>query len=307
MIATPGDYGEYRRVRLARGLDERVGAAWEYVKRYPDGRFALRLKRYLDRAEPLLFRVRSRSIPGLEAYLRALPDGPHAREALELITVLREEGRREALDIRMARETSARIDAVERRRRAAVESVTWWTLALIDPPLWRRSLSEAPPEFLVRFRLALPQPVCLPDDEEPGIMRCGKPIEEPFQVPGKRRRQDRVLALDVELTLARGYRLERAVLSGPALFVRTQEAQERVALDARKAEVRRAAAARFVAALTKSLFTKDLECNGGTDDSGVTLLVCDDLQLTIDPGSGRDSDAIIIERAPKPASPEGAP
>ncbi|MBW2527213.1 MAG: hypothetical protein JRI23_23730, partial [Deltaproteobacteria bacterium] len=48
MISTPGDYEDYRRIRLAPSFDERLTAAWYYVNARPDGRFADRVRAYFD-------------------------------------------------------------------------------------------------------------------------------------------------------------------------------------------------------------------------------------------------------------------
>jgi len=294
LIATPNDYADYRRVRIAETFDDRMANTWHYLKERPEGRYAGRLRKFFDRVEPVFYKVRSRNVAGLQAYLLALPDGPHAGEALELLTELKRDQRREQLDTRLAQQTGRRLDAEKKARAAATELPMWWTHQLMNEAMWDTPLAEAPPEFLVRFRLALPRPECQQDDPEPGSRRCTKTVTVGYRVRGERGRVDRSVSLDVELVLDAEWRLQRAILSGADLFTRSEEAGRGEQLDVGSPEVARAASVRFVAQLTKALFGDEMVCNGGTDDSGVTLLTCEILRVSVEPSSG--GDLILIER-----------
>jgi hypothetical protein len=302
-IATTGDYADYRRVRVAETFDARMAATWHYLKSRPEGRYAERLRKFFERAEPIYYAARSRNIEGLEAYLLALPDGPHAREAIELVTALKIARRREQVEERVARASGRRLDTDRKSRKAASEFPVWWARTLLDPQLWAKPLSEAPPQFLVRWRLALPRPECIEDEPEPGWRRCTKEVGLAYRVRGASRRVERSITLDLELVVDGDWRLRRAMVSGDDVFVRAQEAGMDRALDA---AARKEAAQRFVSALTKQLFRDALECNGGTDDRGVTTLDCEKLRIVIEPGAQGDDMWVVepIAAAEAPEAPE---
>jgi len=294
-IASPGDYADYRSVRLAETYDERMATAWYYLNHRPDGRYAERLTRYFDRAETVFYKVRGRSIAGLEAYLRVLPDGPHATEALDLLSVLRHERRREELDKRLARETGLRLDAERKSRAAAAELVQWWTTALLSPPLWAAPLSAAPSAFLVRYSLALPRPECEPDQPEPGYQYCSKTLELSYRVAGERGRVDRTITMDLNLVLDPSWRLSSATLSGPGLIVRAEEARRGRLLEHDDDELATGATERLIAALMLALLSDDIECTGGIEPSGMTVLECGLLRLSLAPGRAGDEDVVWIQ------------
>jgi hypothetical protein len=302
-IASSGDYADYRAVRVAEGVDNRVAAAWEYLKARPDGRYASRLKSYFDKAEPIFFNVRSRSIKGLEAYLRALPDGPHAREALRLLGVMREERDREDITIRMVDATGRKLDTERAKREEARALLLWWIDSFMTPSLWAAPLSDAPGAFLVRYQLSLPEPVCA---RHPSVMnrrKCIKPFERSFKVAaaGKSGLDDRMVAFELEVELDEDWRLTQAILTGRGMLLATEEARSGKALPDTP-DVRRAAAAAFVAKLTAAMFDREVACNGGTEASGKTALECEGLRLSIEPGAPGVDDVIWIERigAPPP-------
>ena len=128
---------------------------------------------------------------------------------------------------------------------------------------------------------------------------------------GKKGRRERRITLRIELVLDDDWRLRRAILSGKDLFLRSEEARRERELVA-SARVERRAAERFVALVTKRLLSRELICNGGSDDDGVTTLDCEGLQLMVRPGFGAEEDLVIIEPAPSrapdaPPKPEPPP
>jgi hypothetical protein len=294
-IASPGDYADYRSVRLAETYDERMATAWYYLQHRPDGRYAKRLTRYFDRAEEVFYKVRGRTIGGLEAYLRVLPDGPHAAEALDLLSVLRYERRREELDKRVARQTGLRLDAERKNRAAAAEIVQWWATALLRQSLWDAPLSAAPAPFLVRYSLALPRPECERDQPEPGYQYCTKTVELTYRVAGERGRVDRSVTMDLDLVLDPSWRLSAVTLSGPGLIVRADEARRGRLLDDEDVEVVSAATERLLNALMLALVSDDVECTGGIEPSGMTVLECGRLRLSLAPGRAGDEDVLWIQ------------
>jgi hypothetical protein len=289
---------------VANSYDERMASAWDYLKRRPDGRYAARLRRFVKRAEPVYFEVRQSTIAGLEAYLRSLPDGPHAAEALERLTTLRFERRREALDRREALATGLRLD-LERTQRAEVSSeLDQWLALLVRPSLWRRPLSQAPDALLLRYSLALPKPRCTRDDPEQGLTTCRKRLRRGFRVVDDGARVERTLAIELQMVLDASWKPRRATLIGPAMLVRRAEARAIAALDDDDATVHAEVTRDYLADVTEQLFRMELECNGGTDDSGVTTLVCDGVTLTIWPGGPGGDDVVAFAAPAAPAAGE---
>jgi hypothetical protein len=159
-IASTSDYADYRSVRLADSYDARMAASHHYLEQHPDGRYSDRVKRFFDRTEPVFYKARRRNIDGLRAYLKALPHGPHAKEALALLMTFQNEERRREIEGRSVGNSAERNAAEGAGRRAAADVLMWWVQALSQPALWRDSFDRAPPELLARYRVALPQPIC---------------------------------------------------------------------------------------------------------------------------------------------------
>jgi len=305
-IASPSDYADYRRVRVANDIDERMAATWYYLEHRPDGPYRERLQRYFDKAEPVFFKVRRRSLKGLEAYLRALPDGPHASAALEELMTRRNDARREELALRLARVAGLRLDRERKKRKRASELLGWWLTSLLDEALWDRPLSQAPTEFVVRYRLALPRPVCEPDVDEPDHRRCYKSVARDFRVAADGKRVERRIAFDVELELDESWHLQRASIAGGGLFVATAEARTQRAIDERDEGGVASAAADFVGRLSAELAAGEVACNGGTNADGATLLDCEGLRLVVEPGRGGGDDILLVERV-SPTEPGAEP
>jgi hypothetical protein len=304
-IASSCDYADYRRVRLGETLEDRLGAAFDYLDERPDGRYADVVKRWFDRAEPVYYAVRRSSAAGLEAYLRALPRGPHADEALARLGNLRDESRREEV---VVRQTGQRLDMDKEQRAAATELLAAWVLPFAEPAAWRGKFSEAPGELLARWEVALPGPVCDVHPEYDGWQRCAKAVSQSYRVAGVKggRRVEREVSFLVSLDLADTFQLRTVTISGPAILVRTQEAKGGKELDDEDDAVRTAAARDFATRLTEALFARELVCNGGSDESGRTQLDCEKIHLSVEPGRGGD-DVVTITRTDAPPPPPSRP
>ncbi len=306
LIASPGDYADYRRVRVAEDIDARMAATWAYLEARPDGQYSERLRRYFDKAEPVYYEVRRRSIKGLEAYLRAMPDGPHAKQALDELVASRDTARREELLTRQVRQSQRRLDYDRQKRAEAAELLLWWLSALLDDALWRAPIDQAPDAFLVRYRLSLPRPECQPHADNPDIQLCFKSVSRGFRVSGRDGLTDRTIAFDLEIDLDARWHIFKATLVGDALFVGTLEAQQQRALDADDAEVRRRAADAVINQLTEAMAVRKVACNGGSTPDGHTVLDCGRLRITFEPGQDGD-DVIYVEPVPAETPADAAP
>ena len=233
-FAAPDDYAAYRATRLGPTFEARLGAAEDYLDRFPEGAFRAPVAAYFERAEPIYFRAKQGSAAGLAAYLRALPRGPHRAEA---------EGRLAALAAaRVGREPTlaevtklgASLDRAAAERRRARAALTDWLGRLLDADLYRAPLIEAKASFIVPWSLALPSPLCAPLSREEGaettpfevegaVRRCVKLLELPYTLVGNG--TDGARQITVELTLLQNEagRPLRATLAGPDLFQRIEE------------------------------------------------------------------------------------
>jgi hypothetical protein len=295
LIATPNDYADYRRVRLAKTFDERLAAAWHYLATRPNGRYAERLRGYLEAAEPVYYKVRAQTAAGLEAYLAAMPDGPHAKEALDSLIVKRNEARREELAERATKAMLLKIEAEEKSRKGVATMVEWWVRSLLDPAPWRGTFSDAPAELLARFRLSAPSPECT---EEEGAQQCKKTIERTFRIRHEAGEKEEKLVMTIEVWLDAEYHLQKVRLSGPLLALRTSEASQGESSGGTPKEVARAWRA-LIERLNGAIMADNRICNGGEDAAEVLTLTCDDpgVSLTVAPGWQEGSDAVTIARA----------
>lgn len=299
LIASPADYADYRRVRNAETLDVRLAAAWHYLQHRPDGRYHARLRAYFDEAEPLFFAARRRNAAGLDAYLRALPDGPHAAEALSALMGLRQASRRRDLVSESLQRSGLRQQADKEAREKAADLLLAWTAELGAPALYRRPLTEAPASFLRRYRLALPEPECAPPPDALDLTECRKAVEQRFVVAQREGLpEERHIAFVVELTLDERWVPIGAHLRGAGLLLRTAEAAGGVGLDESDVAQQRLAAQQFASRLTERLFGEELTCNGGTAADGTLTLDCETLRITVVPRpGGNDSIAVQVLRA----------
>ncbi len=313
LIASPGDYADYRRVRLASTYDERMAAAWEYLQRRPDGRYYKRLRRYFKKAEPVYYKVRMRNVTGLSAYLRALPNGPHAKEALALLGVRNYERRRKPRDTQAARVTRLRLDARKTSRKSAAALLQWWVLALSEQSVWRQPWSRLPQAALIRYRLSSPAPVCEPQGDG---QVCNKPMRRHFIVTGEKGRTERTLTINMQVSLDEWYHPRGVTFAGPHMLLRSWEARGNQALDESDMGVRRNVANDLSRELVAALFRGNLICNGDTEVSGVTVLDCERLRITIRPAFDGGDDVVSLTRltdaanaavAPAAAAKEGDP
>jgi hypothetical protein len=286
LIATPDDYAAYRRVRVADTAEGRLAAAWDYLRNHPDGRYADRVRTYFEKMEPVYYKVRRRNVAGLETYLKALPDGPHADDALARLMLLTGRERRESADIRAFTATQQRLDARQKQREAAAVLVSDWVVMLLDPKLWEVPLARGPRAFVVRYELALPQPLCEPRDE--GGRRCFKAVERRYDVVTAGNRFDRSVAFEVELELDSAGRPQGVEIRGAGLFVRSEEAHDGEPIDDLDAASVRRAQRAFAERLGRDLLARDLLCSGTTDPDGRTNLDCEGLRLVLEPGPGED-------------------
>jgi hypothetical protein len=248
------------------------------------------------RAEPIYFKVRSQTEAGLVAYLAAMPNGPHAKDALDALMLKRNLARRDALMERATRAMLLQVEAEDKGRRRAASLVEWWLRALLDPAPWHGTFADAPGELLARFRLSAHVPECTVADD--GAQHCKKTIEQSYRVRGDKGEVERTLAMTIEVWLDQGYRLLRVKLTGPELALRTHEASsgEARSVDAKQSrDAWRALGERLNAAIIDD----NRICSGGEDRASVLTLRCEEPNLVVRLAAGVAGalDSLVIERA----------
>jgi hypothetical protein len=295
--APPDDYAGYRATRVAPTLGERVAAADRYLDEHRAGLYAAEVQRYFDEAEPLFYVSRKDSVAGLEDYLRALPDGPHAAEATRRLASLRAVagprtedlvGVAEAAERRMSREATDRAEVVA--------EVARWVDALARPAVFAGPMSEAPGDVVIAWTLHLPHPVC--EAGEGGLRTCRKLIERPYTLPGTEGLDERQATLEIVIVEDAWGRPREAAIRGPELFARLEEARSIREVPPGDAKARAKASAE-AAKLVEAKAGARVDGGAGCTRAGEADLVCGGVRVIVRPGAtGADDDRIEIRPQP---------
>lgn len=218
LVASNDEYLAYREVRTTERLDARLAASNAYLMAHPDGQWAQEVRPWFERAE-LRYWLRIKETPsGLAAYLKTLPDGPHAAEAAAALATFRERqqaARKELLDLSAAM-TEERLAELARQRDVAQEAFTSWLGRFLAIETWGMRTSALDHDFIFAWRIDPPRGRCVDD-------RCAKLVQYAYEMPGGGDRSERRLVMDVVVQLDQGM-VEQARLEGPGLFSRLYEA-----------------------------------------------------------------------------------
>jgi len=290
-LSGPSDYHSYRRYRLADSLDERLSAGWAYLRDQPDGEFRAEVEQWFVPAESRFFTEAGRTPGGALAYLKLMPDGPHATEeatflrAFELEKIegpLREkraleEARKKADDARKALG-----DAIEVWTRRALTITTWGApLAKFDQV--DRAVSDAFADT--------PKAKCTSDG-------CSKVLYFTYAVPDASPPQDRVVPLVVRLELAAGVVVAVSITAPKGGFSWWLEGSEGHGVDPFDVNQRAEALMRAknrVEVIARSVVTS-VPCQT-SEDEAMRTIVCGTLQTTI-AASPTGDDVIRIVGVP---------
>lgn len=269
-VTSPADYTAYRATRVAPTLEARLAASARYLATYPEGAFEPEVRAAFERAEPVYFAAKEGSIDGMQAYLRALPAGPHHAQAEKQLGRL--EALRDRRDLAVAEDVTAGVDRATAERAAVRTELTTWLGLFLDASLWDAPLSRAKASLIVPWGLALPAPSCAA--LEPGARpregeglplprgaarRCSKLLELPYAVVVDGRSEAREATLEITLFQDAEGRPVEVRLGGPDFFLRLEETftiralprgepEPRIAAMARAAEIVRHALAEAVPA-----------------------------------------------------------
>jgi hypothetical protein len=294
-VASPGDYAEYRRVRLGHGLGERLAAARDYLRRYPTGRYAERVRRYYQYAEPLYYSSQEeQGVAGIEEYLRQLPRSDRSKAASELLAQLRTEQRREAAPSRRVKALTGRLSQEKKARAGAARLPLDWTLWLSDKAAFDRPFSKVPTRLLVPYRLQLPQPVC---SKRSWGRRCKKTLMRRFRMRVGSKGIDQEIAIDVWVDLDASWRLRSARIAGQDLLLLSHEAHVHSEVDEDDEGTEAMLRESFFRRLMPELLRESRDCSRSQN-----RLRCGAIVVELEQGD--DEDRIMIFRGKRPADDE---
>ena len=220
MTASVDDYGQYRTVRTAKTVERRLAASSRYLREMPKGRFRDQVRAWFEPAEAAYFERIRDDERRLRAYLRLLPDGPHAEDARTCLADLRalrrfKAARQAEFDRSVARFEAQLAQAQQQRSEFVARFVRFVRYAATNRA-WGEPTWELEPGFLVDWRLRDPPARCRDG-------RCVKTIVFDYAIPDLREIAPRQAVMDVVVELERGM-VSRMVVTGPELFSRIGEA-----------------------------------------------------------------------------------
>ena len=195
-FAPSHDYADYRVFVLADGMGEKLGAAWTYLRRHPDGEYKEEVAKFFFPTEAKFYAEAGRTPGGAAAYLQFLPDGPHAEEERTFLRAFEIEQREGPLRAKRALEEARK--KAEASRRALGEAVEGWTRRALAIEAWRegKSALEASKFGDPYFKQA-PAPICDPEG-------CSKFFTYTYPVPEVDTAVDRTAVLEVRVELTAG-------------------------------------------------------------------------------------------------------
>jgi hypothetical protein len=303
LFASAGDYSAYRATRVARSFEARLAAAQRYLKERPDGVFHEAVRAYFDPAEEVFYASKKDSRPGLEAYLAALPQGPHKDEATRRIGQLdvADRSRRAELDKTVAT-VEARVSGPGATARARVRSeLEEWLGRFLDAGVFHAPLSRSRATLIVPFSLSLPSPHCSLDPAEAPApsapRRCAKLLELAYDVEGPRGPDPREATLEITvLERADGTPVE-VTLGGPDLFLRLEETYRVKPIAPDDAEQRAAANARavtFVSRVFSNAVSEAGPCAQPVLPPLTLRLACEGVRVDVRPAASPGEDDRIV-------------
>lgn len=307
--ASPDEYAIYRRARAAEALEDRLEAAQRYLVRYPEGAWAPEVNAFFARAEPLYFLGARASIPGLEAYLRALPHGPSAKEATLRLRDLRAAEKAERTELTGTATTAAENAARETERRQAVrERLGVWLGLFLDPGVFARPMAEAKAPLVVPWSLGLPWPHCgrpegtdAPKAPAGAVRLCTKLLQLDYRAMEGGEAQERQALVEIAMWQDEDGRPVEVSIGGPDLFLRLQETVTARAASATDPEAKLQGAERAVEVAQEAFdaaLGREKTCKKAAD-TDVLRLSCKGMTLRVLAGAldGED-DRFVLRAAP---------
>ena len=221
VTAGVGDYDQYRRLRTAHTVEQRLAQSWRYLEDYPDGRWSGQVRAWFGPAEQRYFDRAHDNVDRLRMYLDTLPDGPHAQRAAQRITELelaqQYRERHEQRFLASARAVEKRLAHAQAMRHELVEQFSNWARRVAMIRSFGKRTEELPAAFIFPWRLEKPEAHCAE-----GV--CKKTLSVTYAIPSHKKLEPRQAIFDVLLRLDGAGHVTRAEITGPGLFSRVGEA-----------------------------------------------------------------------------------
>jgi hypothetical protein len=305
--ASPWDHAAYRKTRTEQTFEARIAAAGRYLEERPDGAYAEQVRKYFDKAEPVFYATRRTTKEGLEAYLRALPRGPHALDVRNRLAGIEAERRRDPL-VAAAELTRERLEEAAESRRQAQQRLAGWLETLMDRRAYESPIATGPKELVVAFSLELPQPACAPAEGPKLPARaarvCTKDVILRYTIPVERRLEELEMAYLIEIVEDGAGIPLRATIAGEELFSRLDETfakEERRAESVRDRLEAVSRAVDFVEAAFERRVSLDAGCKKPVVAPEVLRLECGGLRVVAAAGADAGAlDEIVLEPAVGP-------
>jgi hypothetical protein len=292
ITARPGDYADYRAVRVAPSVPLRLKAASRYLDCHPDGAFRDEISQWFARVEPLFYEASADSAEGMQSYLDALPKGPHAPNSEQRRDAFRDTAKSAAGE-RLAALGAAferRLAAAAQSREDVLTAYASWVRRLVDFDGWGRPLELGGDELRKAWSEA-PLPRCERD-------RCTKLLEIRYELEVGGKPEPFECMIEVSLALSAG-KVVGAVIAGPDLFARLSEAHSAEPIS-RDLESRQRAVA-FAMTLTGGAVESRLpraRCGRDATLPAVMVRDCDGLRLELFPKTTPEDEDRVVIRGP---------
>jgi hypothetical protein len=296
VTAPPGDLEDYRAFRVAAYEGTRLSRAKRYLERHPQGTFADEVRLAFETEEPRFFEAAQASREGARRYLADLPDGPHAKAALALLTALESDMQdAELRDLaRKVRFEDAKLESAAVQRRAVPEAILGAIGVLLDDDVYERPRSDAP-QALRRLLMGRTAPTWggIPARREEDLF---------FVLPTRPERESRLLTLVIEVEESGGVVVEGRI-SGADMFVRWAEADQIVSLDPAATDDRTEAHVHAQARLDGALERRfpSTGCADLRRDRELVHRACDGWVAVVTAGERAGDDDVIVVRGPSRA------
>ncbi len=278
LVASPGDYDDYRTFRMAAHQGTRLSRAQRYLEAHPDGRWASEVRTAFETEELAYFERAKGSPEGARDYLASLPRGPHAAAAGAALRGAYERSTEIALEkeLREGSTAEARFQTALRARKAVAEAILDAIGALLDPALIGATRADPPRTLRRAMDGDVPSLYGLPARKERDLF---------FPLPGREERHSRVLTLAVSVEEREG-RIGLARVEGADLFVHWLEAESASPRDPTDAKDRADAVAHALEIIASALEARFPAATCSRPPVGALLLsrACRGLRATVQGG-----------------------
>ncbi len=297
LVSSASDYAAYRQTRVAPTFDDRLAAAARYLDERPSGRFRAEVGAYFSDAEAVYWQRQQKTKTGVEAYLAALPRGPHHEAASQRLAEIEERARARA---RATEIVEQRVSGAAATARARVREVFQDYLAgFLDRAVYDAPLSQAAAALIVPYSLALPSPRCAPIDPPEGAAahRCAKVVELPYSVEGAGGPEPREATMQIDVVLDPDGAPIEVTIGGPDLFLRLLETYRVKPIDGGDVEARAAAIAR-AGQIVKTVFDRVVSeapaCRRKAQPPVTLELVCGGVGVSVRASAAPGEDDRIV-------------